>query len=452
LFAIIFVIPQNVNAKSISADLSADKVKVGGQVQIESATENVKYKSSDTTIAYVDENGTVTGKKAGTVKIKVQKDGYTTATLSLKVVKAARKPASLPVAPGEVALKNEALTQDESGNYIYSAQIKNTAKSGKIKKIICTYFINDGTETVRLEAESIAAGETSETVSCAGDSSGELSAMELVSIELYTGKALYVYDAKTLAGKLKWGVADTTAPVFSGWIKGKSVYNGCVLKVCYTDRKDTYDFLDNISAADDRDKNVEITVDDSEINWKKEGVYKVYYTAVDKAGNKAKTWAKVQVLKKGTAETMADNILSSITKSSWSDEKKLRAIYKYIKGRTSYVGQGMHGNYRKVAVHGLQYQSGDCVTYYSISRLLITRAGIPNIMICRYPTTYGRHFWNLVYVRGGWYHFDTCPRSKDGYFCLQTDAQLRKYSTGYTFKFKDSLYPARATKVISRDP
>jgi hypothetical protein len=112
----------------------------------------------------------------------------------------------------------------------------------------------------------------------------------------------------------------------------------------------------------------------------------------------------------------------------------------------------MHGDYRKVAIHGLQYTVGDCVTYYSVSRLLISRAGIPNIMICRYPTTYGRHFWNLVYVRGGWYHFDTCPRSRDGYFCLQTDAQLRKYSTGYTFKFKNSLYPARATKVISRDP
>jgi hypothetical protein len=74
-------------------------------------------------------------------------------------------------------------------------------------------------------------------------------------------------------------------------------------------------------------------------------------------------------------------------------------------------------------------------------------------MINRYPDNIiGRHFWNLVYVRGGWYHFDTCPRSRDGYFCLQTDAQLRRYSTGYTFSFNKSLYPARATKVISRNP
>jgi hypothetical protein len=225
-----------------------------------------------------------------------------------------------------------------------------------------------------------------------------------------------------------------------------------VLRVCYNDRKDSYDFLDHIKATDDRDKTVDITVDDSAIDWDKEGVYKVKYTATDKAGNEAKTWTKVQVYKVGTAEELADDILKSIVKSSWSDEKKLRAIYKYTKNHVSYNSNGMHGDFRKVAINGIRYRSGDCVTYYSISRLLISRSGIPNIMICRYPTTYGRHFWNLVYVRGGWYHFDTCPRSRDGYFCLQTDAQLRKYSTGYAFQFKKSLYPPRATKVISRDP
>jgi transglutaminase/protease-like cytokinesis protein 3 len=205
--------------------------------------------------------------------------------------------------------------------------------------------------------------------------------------------------------------------------------------------------------VDERDKDVEIKVDTSGINWKKEGVYKIKYTAADKAGNVAKTWAKVQIYKKGEAEEMADEVLASITKSSWSDEKKLRAIYKFTKGNVSYIGSGSHQDWRKVAVNGLTRYSGDCFTFYSISRLLITRAGIPNIMIRRYPPKDGKnHWWNLVYVDDGWYHFDSCPRRRDGYFCLQTDAQLRMYSTDYTFKFNKSLYPKRATKIISKNP
>jgi hypothetical protein len=346
------------------------------------------------------------------------------------------------------------MSRDENGEYIFSAKIKNNAKSGTIRKVVYCFRIHEPIETqiVTLAAIAIPAGETSEMVSCQGDVSGDVAEMELVSISIYAGKALYQYDAVNKAGTLTWGVEDTTAPVFSGWIEGESKYNGCVLRVCYEDRKDTYDFLDNVSAVDDRDGEVDITVDDSRINWKKEGVYKVIYTAEDKAGNVAKTWTKVQVYKKGTAEEIADDILSSITKSSWSDVKKARAIYTYIGKRCRYVNHASHGDWREMAVNGIRYRSGDCYTYYSMSRLLLTRAGIPNIMIRRYPNTIGNHFWNLAYVKGGWYHFDTCPRSRKGYFCLQTDAQLRMYSTGDTFSFDESLYPKRATKVISRNP
>jgi hypothetical protein len=469
--------PQNVSAKTVSASLSADTVKVGQQVSVTSKTKDVRYSSSDSTIAYVNADGVVTGKKAGTVKIRVKRDGYTTCSLKLTVVKAARKPSTLPVVIEEARLVNQTMTQGEDGNYTFSAQVKNRSKAGKIKKIIYTYEVKTivaesaeesaeesestdaaaepvyETKRVTLTARSIQAGETSKTVSCVGDASGDIESMKLVKIQLYTAKALYVYNAKTEKGSMKWGVADTTAPVFSGWIEDESSYNNCVLRVCYDDRKDTYDFLEHIKVTDDRDKKVEIKVNTSRINWEKEGVYRVWYTATDKAGNTAKTWTKVQIYKKGTAEEIADDVLATITKSSWSDEKKLREIYKFAKNNCSYVHTGKHSDWRNVAINGIRYQSGDCYTFYSISRLLITRAGIPNIEVRRYPAVEGKnHWWNLVYVDGGWYHFDSCPRRRDGYFCLQTDAQLRKYATDYTFRFDESLYPERATKVISKDP
>ena len=62
-----------------------------------------------------------------------------------------------------------------------------------------------------------------------------------------------------------------------------------------------------------------------------------------------------------------------------------------------------------------------------MSRALLTRAGIPNIEVTRVQG-YGHHWWNMAYVNGGFYHFDTCPRKAGGRFCLVTDAQLKNYS------------------------
>lgn len=93
--------------------------------------------------------------------------------------------------------------------------------------------------------------------------------------------------------------------------------------------------------------------------------------------------------------------------------------------------------------------------YYSLSRLLLTRAGIPNLMITRYPAVPNHHhWWNLAYVKGGWYHFDTTPRRLKGHFCLLTDSQLRIYerrSPG-TFRYANSAYPKRAMKTICSGP
>jgi len=146
---------------------------------------------------------------------------------------------------------------------------------------------------------------------------------------------------------------------------------------------------------------------------------------------------------------MADQVLRRIIKKNWPDKKKAKAIYRYVRGRCGYVQNAAHRDWRVTALHGLRYQSGDCYTYYSVSRLLLTRAGISNVMIKRYPAPRGmRHYWNLVYVNGGWYHFDTTPRQRRAVFCLWTDAQLSAYSRGYTFSFKRSAFVARATKRL----
>lgn len=389
-------------------------------------------------------------------------------TLYAAAKKTAAKP-KLTVPLSKVSLEGAKLERDANGQMIYTASVRNRSKTGTIKKIEYIYsamvrqpspsaetgeaVIYTKQTTVMLTAKQIRPGRTSKPVSCTGDESGQISAMKLKKIRLYAGTALYTYNMDTKKGLLRWGSKDKKPPVISGWA-GKSSFCGKEpFLTCYSDRKDQYDFVKYVSASDNRDGHVGIKVDTSQINWEKDGIYKIKYTAADKAGNQASAWAKIQVFVAGTAEQIADSALASITKKNWTDEKKCRAIYQYVQRRCSYVGTGSHSNWRAAAVKGLRYQSGDCFTFYSMAKLLLTRAGIPNITVTRYPSYSGyRHWWNLVRLKNGWYHYDTTPRPNRPNFCLMTDEQLRYYSSGSTFRYQTNKYPKRATKKISKNP
>lgn len=488
-------LPSASGARDITAKLSQNTLRVGKTTQVlfskqMTVADGFTYSSSDTSVAYVNQDGRIIGKKPGRVQIKVKHGGMQAKTLDLTVKAASNKP-TLPVALDEAALQSVRMKKNAQNGYTYSAVVKNRAKKGRIKKIIYYYQVevlvpdtsvqkpstgSDGqqqaaegngsaqtaqkdilplkkqTKTVTLRASSINAGKKSKRVSCEGDCSGKLQSMKLVKICLYTGEALYEYNAKKGTGTLKWSGKDKKAPTFSGWVGKTSCYNKEPIRICYSDRKKTYKFKDHVSATDTRDGKVSFKADTSKINWNKEGIYKVYYTAKDKAGNVGKAYAKVQVYIPDTAENVADEVLASVIKKSWTEEKKLRAIYRYVKGHCSYVDSGTHKNWRNAGLRGIRYQSGDCFTYYAVARLLISRAGIYNLTVTRYPVASAHHWWNLVYVRGGWYHLDTTPRQRDGKFCLVTDAQLRSYSTGLTFSFNKKKYPKRAAKKISPNP
>lgn len=465
-------------AKTLRVSISAKTVQIGKQLKLKSKTTNLRYKSLDSTIASVSKEGVITGKRAGTTKIIVSRKGYPSRKFDIQVKAGKNKP-SLEVALDEVKLQSVRMQKQKDGRWQYSAVIKNTAKKGKINKIQYYYRIALGGggipaypdvasqagamtatssanrqvfKTVALTANNIKAGKKSARVKCQGPIAGEISAMRLKKVVLYTGEAVYTYIPDSGKGTLAWSKRDLTAPEFSGWVGKHSMYNGEPIRVCYSDRKGSYDFSDNVKAVDARDGKVSVSVDTTKVNWNEEGIYKVYYTAKDKSGNKSKAWAKIQVYKPGTAEKYADILLASSLKSG-SDIQTLRKIYNYVQSHCSYTGNGAHHNWRETAAKGIRDHSGDCFTYYAIAKLLITRAGFPNLTVRRYPYREGNnHWWNLIYVKKGWYHFDTTPRSRKGYFCLQTDEQLLMYSSGSTFRFQPEKYPKRAKKKISKNP
>lgn len=148
-----------------------------------------------------------------------------------------------------------------------------------------------------------------------------------------------------------------------------------------------------------------------------------------------KTDAEIQL------DQMADQLLAGIVNDGMSQREKAAAIYRWVRSNMRYVNHSEKDDWVKAATDGLRRKSGDCFTYYAISREFLNRVGIENLQVTRLD---GHHFWNLAHMEDGWYHFDTTPRTAGGEFCLLTDAQLEAYSAAHngTHRFDRSLYPA----------
>lgn len=233
---------------------------------------------------------------------------------------------------------------------------------------------------------------------------------------------------------------DTEPPEIDG-VQDQTVYIG-----------ETVSYRRDVTVLDNKDENIDLKIDSSDVNLKKAGSYKVIYSAADSAGNTATEIATIHVKEKpagyATEEelnNLADKVLANILKEDMTEPEQLWAIYKWTRTHIAYVGNSDKTNWIKEAARGIQKGTGDCFTYYSTSKALLTRAGFENMIVLR-DTDSSFHAWNLVKVRDNWYHFDTTP-SRRGYYyiCfLRTDAEVLKYSEWCKeyFKFDQTKYPA----------
>lgn len=413
------------------------QVKLGRAISV--AQKGAAYTSSDKTVAYVSSQGRVTGKKVGQAVITVKK-GKKTTKYTVKV-KADGAKKGIAVCPDEIRItknKTEYAETAENGadkgtkkyDFRVTVKVKNTGSSAA-KKIRLTGMVGDQEVTLDFGKVKAKAGKEAAATGRTKYSDREFTPERL---EVYSGQMVSVYDYSSGSLSLQYGTVDKTKPVISGFI-GEDSYNKdsrgkkIPCQVVYSDDKD-YDWFKYVNAADDRDSKVELTVDTSKVNFRKTGNYTVTYIARDKAGNEAKAKATIGIKVPGSLEREADDVLRDIIKPSWSDTKKAKAIYSYIRGNLFYTGSSDKSDWEKEARRGLINGYGDCFTYYAVARALLTRAGIPNIEVTRVKG-HGRHWWNMAYVQGGFYHFDACPRRRGGKFCLVTDSQLKAYSRSY---------------------
>ena len=206
---------------------------------------------------------------------------------------------------------------------------------------------------------------------------------------------------------------------------------------------ETVSYKKHITVSDDSDPAPDIAVDNSAVDLDKPGVYPVIYTVTDKSGNKTTAQIKLTVKNKPTAEeTELDNynnqqaqtILSQITNDSMSKMQKAYAIYRWTKYNISYVGDSDKSNYKVCARDGFKTHTGDCYTYFACAKVLLDNAGIESIDIIKLRANEqdARHFWSIINVGGGWYHFDCTPyRVGHDNFFMVTDAELKAWDAQY---------------------
>ena len=239
-------------------------------------------------------------------------------------------------------------------------------------------------------------------------------------------------------------VRDTEPPKIFG-VTNQYVYVG-----------ETVAYFAQASATDNADEPEEIslTVDNSTVDIYNPGTYVVTYTARDRAGNTAQKKARLYFLKPSVSEeklqAKVDEVLSKIVTEDMTRGQKAWAIYRYVYDNFTF---GYHSNKRDwkyEAWKGLTKRHGDCFTYCAAARVLLERVGAKVMFVQR--NSGFRHFWLMVDVGTGWYHFDPLnhgPSRRYQCFMLTTAETQDLYP--FFWRYDHKVYPDTPTTPFQRD-
>jgi len=161
------------------------------------------------------------------------------------------------------------------------------------------------------------------------------------------------------------------------------------------------------------DIGLDIEVDSSGVDQQEVGVYTALVKAVDLSGLVTEIEVTVHVLDVDIEEInrRVDEVLDSILRNDMTQLQKVQAIHNWVRRNVHYAAvRGGPATAYEGADRALRERRGNCYIFYSISEVMLTRAGIPNMRIERIPGTPTRHRWNLVNPDElGWHHFDSFP-------------------------------------------
>lgn len=205
-------------------------------------------------------------------------------------------------------------------------------------------------------------------------------------------------------------------------------------------------------AEDDVDGRVEMTVE-SQVILSQKGKYTVTYYATDKSGNTASkscTYTLVEpAVTNAEVRKMAQGVLKEITTRDMVTAEKLNAVFEYVRGRIHYTGVSNKTDWRREAIRGNTEGKGDCFTVYCLSRALLDELKIPYMSVTRRGGS-SRHYWLIVNIGTGWYHFDPLKTRVHNYRCFMWTTK-QCLAKPYFWRFYEENYPAIATEPFDYD-
>ena len=200
---------------------------------------------------------------------------------------------------------------------------------------------------------------------------------------------------------------DTEGPVFSGISDLKVTKGG------------TADYKKGVTAKDGKDGDVEFTVDSSSVKLDTAGTYYATYTATDKAGNTTTSKRKIVVSEKSTASSSSsssgdvyaksDEFIAKATSGVSGTANKILAIKNYLRSNIKYshrYNASNTGSVNAAAMKAFTAYEGDCYIHAAAAQVMFTRLGVKSIIVNALDYS---HYWNMVYINGGWKHVDPTP-------------------------------------------
>lgn len=236
---------------------------------------------------------------------------------------------------------------------------------------------------------------------------------------------------------------DTTAPVIYAAID----------RTCYVG--DAVAYFKEVFAEDNADPEPTLTVDKSKVDAKKAGTYPVTYTAVDKDGNSASVTVNFtfveRTISKDQLDAAIDDVFADIFTDNMTPTEQAFAIFNYCYNHILYTGTSNKTDLYGEAYRGITQGVGDCYTFYSTAYCMLEKIDCQVLSVERLNGK-TQHFWCLVNLGTGWYHFDTCNVGPQHYKCfMKMNSDLEPLSPQY-YRFDHSLYPeVAATPFVAPD-
>ena len=220
---------------------------------------------------------------------------------------------------------------------------------------------------------------------------------------------------------------------------------GVATQYAYVGEPVTY--FATVYARDNADDpaDIALTVDNSAVDIYTPGRYSVIYRATDRAGNTAEKTVNLYFIRPSVSDEKlnekADQVLATLVTDDMTQGQKAYAIYRYIYDTYTFKNNSSNKrDWKYEAWRGLTTRRGDCFTYCAAAKILLEKIGAKAMFVTRNHAF--RHYWLMVDVGTGWYHFDPLnsgPSRKFQCFMLTTGQVLDLYP--FFWKYDHMIYP-----------